>query len=199
MAVSPIKLPALPKMSKRERLMAIAFLAIFFVVLADRLAIGPWLAYIKKIRKEIKVLEHGIEQQKKLMSRRGIILAEAENQKDYLRPGEVPEMEMAAFLKEIEAVGKKSQLSLHEVKPLPTNLTDLYQEYGLEVHYECTFEQCLGFIYAVETLPGLYTIEKALMNVNQEKPSMLKGYFRIRRTVMENEINQERKNEAGNI
>ena len=180
-----IKLPDLTKMSRRERMMAVVGAAIVFVVLADRLAISPWWNYIKKIRKETKTFEEGLNQQKKLLSRKESILSEVDDLKTYLKPGGSPEMEMASFLREVEAIGKRSQLSLQEVKPLPTNSNELYQEYGLEAHYEGTLEQCVNFIYSVENGPGLFTIEKALMGTTQENPTLLKGYFRVRRTIMQ--------------
>lgn len=179
-----IKLPNFKKMSKREKLGIIIGAPILFLVLTDRLVLSPWWTYINKIRIENKKLEKALVQQKKILSRKDMIMGDVETYSDYLKPGESPEMEMANFLRKIEDLGEKNDVDLDEIKPLESESFERYQEFKLEVHYSGDLLQCIKFIYAIDSYPALYVIERLVMGVDEQDPETLKGTMRIKHLVM---------------
>jgi len=181
------KLPDFSKISKRERMMVMVGGAILILVLADRLVLSPWWDYIQKVKKEIKKTEQEVIQQNKLLRHKETVLEKLNQYQKYIHVGETPEIEMAAFLREIETLGKQSGVNLQEVRPLTSNVTDIYQEYGLEVNYQCGLFECLDFIYQIEKAESLLVIEKAVLGFNEQDKEMLQGHLRIRRVVMQAE------------
>jgi len=179
-----LKLPKLSKMSKRERLMGIVGIAVLSIVLTDRLVLSPWWKFITNVRKESVKLEQEISQQRKLLSRKRDVMADVKKYEKFLRPGDSPEVEMAAFLREIENLSSTSGVTLLEIRPLKSASTDLYQEYGLEVHYQCELENWVGFIHAIENSSNLLLIKQAALSLLVEGKDMLKGYVRIRRLAL---------------
>ena len=94
------------------------------------------------------------------------------------------EVELAAFLKEIENLAAQSQLSLQEVRPISTEGGEWYQEYGLEVHCLASLAEWTKFVYLIESSTSMLTIERAAMGLEKEGSKTLKGSMRIKRLVL---------------
>ncbi len=178
------QLPDFKKMSKREQIAIVIGFFVIFVVASDRLVLAPWLSYRKKIKKEIKVLEQKLSGRNLLLSRQLNIIGDEAVYKKYMHKGLSSEVEIAAFLKEIESLGAESQVSLQEIRPMPTEGGEWYQTYGLEVHYLATLPEWTKFVYLIENSPSLLTIERADVGLEKEGSKTLKGLMRVKRLVL---------------
>jgi len=172
------------KISKRERVMIITGAVILLFVASDRLVIGPWSHYIHKVRREIVETEIRVLQAQKLFERKEAVYQEGEAYRAFLTPAQTPELEMAALLREIEQLSQQADVSLQEVKPLPAEKTEAYEEYGVEVYFESEFPALLEFIEKVEGSGFVLVIEKASVIRKDEDSALLKGFLRIKRLVM---------------
>lgn len=179
-----LRLPDFKKMSKREKIAIALGFFVLFIVLSDRLVLSPWMNYRKKLKKEIKVLEQTAAGRNLLLSRRGSIAIDEELYKKYIHKGLSSEVEIAAFLKEIESLAAQSRVSLQEIRPLATDGGEWYQEYGLEVHYLASLPEWTAFVYLIESSPSLLTIERADVGLEKEGSKTLKGYMRVKRLVL---------------
>jgi len=172
------------KMSKRERVMVVAGALILLIVVSDRLVLSPWSHYITQVRREIAETEERVAQAQKLYERKDSIFQEGEAYRAFIALGQTPELEMAALLREIDQLSREADVSLQEVKPLPADKTEDYEEYGVEVYFESEFPQLLEFIEKVESSAFVFVIEKASIVRKDEDSGLLKGFLRIRRLVM---------------
>lgn len=172
------------KISKRERVMIVVGAAVLLVVASDRLVLSPWAHYIKKVRNEIIETEIRVDQARKLFERKDATYKEGEAYRAFLNVGQTPELEMAALLREIEQLSQQADVSLQEVKPLPAEKTEDYDDYGVEVYFESEFPALLEFIEKVESSGFVLVIEKASIIRKDEESGLLKGFLRIKRLVM---------------
>ncbi len=178
------KLPDFSKMSKREQIAIAVGSIIVMLVITDRLVFSPWFNYRKKLQKEIRSLEQIAAGRNLLLSRQGSITIDQELYKKYLHTGGSSEVEIAAFLKEVEDLAAQSQVSLQEVRPLNTEGGEWFEEYGLEVHYLAALPEWTRFVYLVDSSPSLLTIERADVGLEKEGSKTLKGSMRIKRLVL---------------
>lgn len=179
-----MKLPNFSAMSSREKIMISIGIGVLLIVFADRFVVAPWWSYISKIRSETAKLDRLVVQQNQVIDRKDKVMEDVEAFKDMFREGKSPEIEMASFLREIEMLGRKSNVSLQEIRPLPSLSADLYQEYGLEVNYECNLKEFTNFVYLIETSPSLFVIERASLQIKEEGSDVLEGSLRIRRMAL---------------
>jgi Tfp pilus assembly protein PilO len=179
-----LKLPDFKKISKRERIAVAVGVCILFAVLSDRLVVAPWMNHRNKMIKEIKMLEQTAAGRKLLLSRMASITVDEERYKKYIHMGQSSEVELAAFLKEIENLAAQSQLSLQEVRPISTEGGEWYQEYGLEVHCLASLAEWTKFVYLIESSTSMLTIERANVGLEKEGSRTLKGSMRIKRLVL---------------
>ncbi|MBI4355998.1 MAG: hypothetical protein HY597_06100 [Candidatus Omnitrophica bacterium] len=188
--------PQFAKWTRRERLAAAVGAIAVAIVLMDRLVIAPWWHHAQEISQKIGQKEEAMAQQHRLLSREAFVLARLDQYRSYLRPAGAEELDMAAMLKEIDALAQESQVSLGEVKPLPSDANDLYREYALEVHGDCSLQQWVHFVYLLESSRSLFTIEQAGLEASKDTPGRLQGSLRLTSMAMLADPTQAAKEKA---
>jgi len=163
---------------------------IISLVIADRMVVGPWQEYNKKLSVSIAELEERATGQEMLIKRKATVEKQVTAYQEYLKEGRSPEMEMADFLKEIENMGRTSAVALPEMRPLVTIASEHSQEYGVEVHFEGRLQDWLRFVYRVEVSPSLFVIEKAVVGRGDQGTALLKGFLHIRKLVLKRAVVQ---------
>lgn len=179
-----MKLPDFSKLSRKEKMLGLACSIIVGFMVMDRLVVVPWWQHVINLNKEVAGLEHTLNAQEKLLSRRSSIMGELDRYRLYLHPGKETDLQTAQLLKEIEELAKQSQVSLEEVKPQPSTDTEFYQSYAFEVHAVCPLSQWVRFIYLIETSNALFRIERARISVKEGKPDLLDGFLRLNAVAM---------------
>jgi hypothetical protein len=175
-----VKLPRLAELKPRERLLAVLSGVILLMVALDRLVLSPWWRHAQAIRAEIQAMEEALQTHARLMSRGPKVFAELERYRRYFRPPIADDLQMAALLGEIEEIAEASRLLLSEVKPLATEATgDLTRCHALDVRFQCTMEECMDFLFRIETSASLLEIARASLVVNAETPDRLQGSLRV--------------------
>lgn len=178
-----IKLPKLPTLQPRERLLAVGCGVAVLVVLLDRLVLSPWSAHIAKVRQEIAQMEEALITHERLVARKERVFHELERHRRYIRQAIADDLQMAALLKEVEDMAAQSQLVLNEIKPLRTEADEVIKRYLLEVRFACTPQQWAEFVFRIETSPSLYEVVRANLSVQDDQPELLEGYLRVMTTV----------------
>ncbi len=179
-----LRLPDFKSMSTRERIGLAIGIGVVLLVASDRLVFSPWMNDRKKLKKEIQKLEQKIAGNNLILSRQGSITLDEELYQKYIHIGLSSEVEIAAFLKEVENLAGQSHVSLQEVRPLPPEGGEWYQEYGLEVNFLASLAEWTKFIYSIENSTSLLTIERASVGREKEGSKTLKGLMRIKRLVL---------------
>ncbi len=174
-----LKLPKFARISAKERLLALLCATVVVVGMMDRVVVTPWMRRGATLQREIHAFESAMANQRKLVSCKDSVLAQAQRYEEYLRPGSEKELQIATLLKEIEGLAKQAQAALEEVKPLPGTDSDLYLGYAFEVHSKCSLAQWVRFVYLIETSRSLFEIERAKVEVKEGNPDVLDATLRI--------------------
>ena len=174
-----LKLPKLPTLQPRERLLAIGSGLVFLIVLLDRLVLSPWLGHARSVRREIRAMEEALLSHQRLLSRQARVEAALERYQPYLRPPIADDLQTAALLKELEQIAIASHVAVGEVKPLPIEKDAVAKRYPLEVRFNCTPEEWIEFVFRIETSPSLFEIQRAGLAVTEDSPNQLEGFLRV--------------------
>lgn len=179
-----MKIPALANLSARERLLAAGVVFAISVVLLDQVVLGPWWKHIQEVREDIRKLEATIRTYQRLADRKPQILAEVEAYSDYLNQAAGASTDVAALLREIEAIGRESGISLGEVKPLAATEDGLFRQRSFEIHYTGTLEQWTRFVHLLQSSKYLFQVERASLAAAEAGAERLDGSLRLTQRVM---------------
>jgi len=182
-----MKLPRFPKLSQlsvRERLLTAGVLFVVSVLLLDRVVLGPWWRHVREVNERIEKLGGTTRMYRQLLERKPQIMAEVEAYSSYLSQIRADPGGVATLLREIERLGKESGVALGEVKPLPPEENEAFQEYSFEIHTTGTFKQWIHFAYLLQSSTSLFQIERATVGVKEPGASVVDGSIRLIRRVM---------------
>lgn len=178
-----MKWPRLPSLQPRERLLAVGAGAVLLIVALDRSVIAPWLKHGQHVRQEIHRMEEALRSHERLLTRKDHVLVERSRYERYLKPPVADDLQVAALLKELEGLVGDSGLVLKEIKSLPSDVSDTATRYPLEIHFQCTLEQWVNFVYRIEISSSLYEIVRAVLLTKAELPDKLEGVLQVVNTV----------------
>ena len=174
-----IKLPSLPTLRPRERLLAIGSGVILLAVLFDRLVFSSYLRHAQTVHRETQRLEQALKHYDRLLQRKAQVDAQIGAYQRYLRAPIADELQMAMLLKEVEGLAGETGVTLGEVKPLPAESDEFSKRYSLDIQFECTLEAWVDFVTRIETAPSLYQILRATLASQEEVPDKLAGTLRV--------------------
>ena len=174
-----LKLPKLPTLQPRERLLAAGAVAILLLVVLDRLVLEPWSRHAVKIRAEIRQMEAALVSHERLLSRRTRVMADLQRHQRYFRDAIADDLQMAALLKEAQELAEQAHVKVAEIKPLATESTEFAKRYSLEVRFAGALDDWVDFLYHLETSPSLYEVVRAGLSTKEETPDRLDAYLRL--------------------
>ncbi len=172
------KLPTLSSLSRRERVLAAGAVFAVSVAVMWIVVLGPWWAHTTKVRREITRLEEQMRQQRHLLVRKPRLMAEAEAAGEAYRALESGGMDMAAVLRELEALGAESGMVLGEVKPIET-ATASGAGSTVDVKSQGSLKAWIHFLYVVQTSQSLFEIQRATVAVKDPETGVLEGSLRL--------------------
>lgn len=159
--------------------MAVGSGFVVMIVVLDRLVLGPWMAHQTNVREEVVRLEETLQRYSRLLTYRERVLSQLEPYRKYLRPLLDDELQMAAFIKEIEGLASRSRVNLDEVKPLAVEAGEFSKQYSIDVEFDCTLEEWVDFIVNIESSTSLYEIVRSSLAVQDDVPDRLKATLRV--------------------
>ncbi|MBI4342935.1 MAG: hypothetical protein HY599_06175 [Candidatus Omnitrophica bacterium] len=174
-----IKVPKLPQLRPRERLLAAGGVIIVLAVLFDRLVFNSYLRHAQTVHRETQRLERTLKHYDRLLQRKAQVDAQLGAYQRYLRAPIADELQMAMLLKEVEGLAGETGVTLGEVKPLPPEADELSRRYSLDIQFECTLERWVDFVTRVETSPSLYQILRATLAADEDLPDRLAASLRV--------------------
>jgi len=175
-----LRLDQLSRMPQRERLLLVGCCVVVSVVLLDRLAISPWWQHRQRVREDIARLEQRIIAYRRLLDRKGRIVAEADAYRDYLPSAVAAPVDMASLLREIETYGGDSGIALGEVKPLTAGGGEEGRVAPvLEIRCRGTLQQWVRFVHLLESSTALFEIQRAALAMGESGDESLEGSLRL--------------------
>ena len=169
----------LPTLRPREQLLASLSAVALLIVVLDRLVLNPWLHHGQVVRQEIVRKTQALRAYQALLSRKDIVFSRLKPYEDYLRRPLAEDLQMAALLKEVEELARRSGVSVTEVKPLAVDRDEFTSRYPLEVRFAATLEQWVDLVIGIETSPSLFVVDQAALVMREEAADRLEGTLRI--------------------
>ena len=169
----------LPTLKPREQLLASLSGVVLLILLLDWLVLGPWMRRSQLVHDEIVHKTQALKTYQALLSRKETVFARLQPYKDYLRPAPADDLQMAALLEEVEELAHRSGVELAEVKPLAVERNEFTSRYPLDVRFQCTLEEWVDFLTAIETSPSLFLVERAGLVMREETADKLDATLRI--------------------
>lgn len=174
-----MKLPSLPNLKPRERLLAAGCGLIVLAVIFDRFVFSSYVRHAQTVRRETQRLEQTLKHYGRLLQRKAQVDEQLSAYQRYLRAPVAEELQMAMLLKEVEGMATETGIMLGEVKPLASQKDELSTRYALDIQFECTLEGWVDFVTRVETSPSLYQIQRATLLVSEDIPDRLTASLRV--------------------
>ena len=174
-----IRVPQLPQLRPRERLLAVGCGVMLLVVALDRLVLAPWSRHARTIRQDIRQMEDALQQHRRLLARKDQVAAEHERYQRYLQLPVADDLQTAALLKEHEELAGASHVKLIEIKPLGIETSETLKRYTLEVRFTGLLDEWIELVFRIETSPSLYDIVRATLAVSESGPGQLDGSLRV--------------------
>lgn len=174
-----MKLPTLPKLQPRERLLATCSGLVLVLVVLDKLVLSPWLAHAKAVNEEILQMEQALNTHERLLQRKDSVLASYARYQRYLGPDIPTDLQMASLLNEIERLAEESNVKVTEIKPAAIEKDDLGTRYMLDVQFSCTLSEWAAFVYRIEASPSLFEVGRAGLTRAQDQGMNVSGSLRL--------------------
>jgi Tfp pilus assembly protein PilO len=165
----------LSNLSKKEKIGLMVAAVIFFLAFSDRLILNPINRRIQQVNQEIKTSEKQLKMGLYNLSQKETIISEYGKYSQYFKSLGSEEEDTAAILSEIETVAKKSNMTLLNLKPLPSKDKGFYKEYSIEVETEGTIESLINFIYRLNTSTQLLRVEKLRLSLKDKDSGLIKA------------------------
>ncbi len=170
-----------PKERKIFAFAAIVVLAVLF----DRLLVAPSMSRLRVIDASIAEQEKNIKQNLTFLSRRDSIIKEAAVYKDfYTKSVQTEEAVIADFLKKVENLATKSEITLVKVFPDGQDVQKEYLKYFVTLDCSGKLENIANFMYAVNSSPELLKVEKMNLLTNPRDVEKIQATITISKMIM---------------
>ena len=187
----PVKLPQVhafakffTHLSKREKTVFYAALAIVFVMFLDRALIHPVSSKISALNKEIKERKILITQDLRVLAQKNRILSEVAQYTLFIGKAKTEEEQVTLILKEIENAATKSSAYLVDMKPSGQKTLGSIKKYLVTVNCEAQMQQLIAFMYEIESSNKLLTVEKYQIAQKSKESGIAKCTMTIAKIVM---------------
>jgi hypothetical protein len=167
-----------------KKLLAIAFV-IVVIALFDRLLIGPTMSRMEAIDQDIAKEESTIKQDLHFLGYKNKILKESQALSPYITDKLPAEEEIiAAFLKKIEMLANKSNVTLIKVTPSTGSQQQDYLKYEADLECSGKFVDIVSFMHLIDTSNELMKVVKFNFSSKKADSDDLKAVMTIDKIVV---------------
>ena len=132
-----MKLPTLPQLKPRERLLAVGCGVVLVIVVLDRFVIGPWTQHVRVVRREIHHMQDALRTHARLLSRRERVFGELAAYQAYLKPVQSDDLEKAAIVKEVQELAANTSVVIGDIKALSSESNAVARRFPIDVRDTC--------------------------------------------------------------
>lgn len=172
------------RLSKRERLIAIAAFGVVLVLVTDQLVIRQILSSLNSLNQQTRDLENNIRKNVRLLSQKERMMAEIEKYKVYSVETKSAEEETVALLKHIEELAHQSSVNLLYAKPANSKTDEAVKKFVVTLECEGQMDQMIKFFYEIENSTLLLKIDKFTLQPASRGSSVVKCGATISRAVL---------------
>lgn len=154
-----------------KKLLAVALIFIV-AALVDRLLIGPSMSRLSSINEEIAEEKNSLKQDLHFLSHKERILKESKVYEPFIMAKFPAEEEIiAGFLKKVEMLANKANVTLVKVTPNAGEGQDNYLRYSADLECSGVLSDVITFMHLVDTSPDLMKVIK--FNLGSKKQTVM--------------------------
>jgi Tfp pilus assembly protein PilO len=169
---------------KERKVLAFASIIAAAAIL-DRLLVAPSMDQLRVIDGKIAEQQRVIEQNLRFLTHRDSIIKEAAVYKDYYAKSvQTEEVVIADFLKKVESLATKSEITLVKVFPDGEDVQQNYLKYLVTLDCSGKLENIANFMYAVNSSPELLKVEKMNLLTNPRDAERIQATITISKMIM---------------
>jgi len=163
----------LNKLSKREKKILYAVIALVTLVLIYNFLVDPLINQWSSVNRQIKLTK--IKLQKSLSA----IKKKAEVDKEYavyaskMQSKGSDEQDITQILNELETLARKSQAKITSMRPKPSKDKGYYKRFVVEIETESAMQSLMKFIYDVKNSPQLLKVSRLNLNTKSSQEGTL--------------------------
>lgn len=174
----------LSKFSKREKILLVATILIVSTTVSYVFIIEPIIGAFTKLNRQIETGTLKLERSQKLLKKKGVIEAEYKKYASLVKPLASDEEEIASMLKAIEAIARKNNIHITNIRPQPVAKKPFYKEFIFEFVAEADIARLIKFIYDLQVSGNLLRVNKLTLSATSKKQKGLKAIMEITKPSM---------------
>jgi len=161
----------LSKLSKKEKIGLIIALLILTCALLDRMVINPINTRFRGLSREIGIAEKQLGRHLRNLMSKGDITKRYAKYVMYVKKIGSDEEDVAKVLAEIEALARRSGVSLSDIKPKTPKDISFYKQYTVEVEANGDMNSIVHFLYQLNSSNQLLRAEKLRLSMKERESS----------------------------
>lgn len=165
-------------LSKRERIILYATIAVIVFAIGFNFLIAPLLTKNDVLNKEIGLTRTKLKNYLRLLAQKDYLETKYSSLSLNLKISAESLDPMTGALAEVEELAKNANIRIIDIRPQTLRLSDLYPAVLMDLRSEGTMEGYLRFIYNLENSPSLLRIKKFQLSARTNTPN-LEGSFSI--------------------
>ncbi len=169
---------------KKEKMGVAIAAVVVFAAIFDRIIISPICGNFRKIGSEIKVNERQLAQGLRNIKQKDDILKEYQKYLPYIKSDYSEGEEVAKLLEEIEGMGRRSGISIADIKPRPMKKSDIYRYYFIEIEAVGTMEAVMDFLHKLGSSKELYRAGRVSISIKNKETSTVKASILVTKVVV---------------
>ena len=169
-----------------KKLMTVALIMVA-AALFDRLLIGPTMSRMSAIDQEIAKEESALRQDLRFLSHKDKILKESKVFAPYITEKMPTEEEIiAGFLKKVEMLANKANVTLVKVTPSTGQAQDNYLRYTADLECSGILADMVTFMHLVDSSPDLMKVVKFSLGAKKADSDDVKATMTVSKIVVGN-------------
>ena len=160
---------------KRELTLFYAIVGLIGLWVIFKVVLGPFHEKLNTLSQTVSLSEERLRRGIGLMESKEVISKEYERYASFFSIQNYSDDEAAAnFLKEVEKIGRETNLAILDMKPQKDVAKDkISKEYQINVKAEANMKQLVSFLYALSNSSLLFSIERiVLVPKSEESPDL---------------------------
>jgi len=159
------------KLSKKEKIGLVVAFLILSCALMDRVVISPINKRFRGLNSQIGIAEKQLGRHLRNLMRKGDVTKRYAKYVMYVKKIGSDEEDVARVLAEIEALARRSGVSLSDIKPQASKDISFYKQYTVEVEANGDMNSIVHFLYQLNSSNQLLRAEKLRLSMKERESS----------------------------
>jgi len=163
----------LNRLSKREKNILYAVIAVVLLALAYKLLIAPLAEYWSSLERQTKLAKIKLQKSLSIIKKKSDVDKEYSTYALKMRSEGSDEQDITKILNELETTARKSQTKITSMRPKPSKDRGYYKRFVVEIETESSMQSLMKFIYDVKNSQQMLKITRLNLNTKSSQEGIL--------------------------